>query len=103
MNARIVIATEKVLPVSETEFRDIKAGDIVRYQTKETGHRCGVVKERDVKRKRACADNKHLHNNRAPLIVTIGVGSLNRKTVSLTREQLLEWRPAIVGSVTQGA
>ena len=81
-------------PVSEKEFLLIEIGDIVTYQTKETGFRCGLVKARDVKKKRANSATKHLHNNRAPLIVTIGVGQMNRKCVSLTREQLREWRPA---------
>lgn len=78
--------------VSEKEFLLIEIGDTIRFQTKETGHRCGLVKGRDVKKKRANSATKHLHNNRAPLIVTIGIGQMNRKTVSLTREQILEWR-----------
>lgn len=81
-------------PVSEKEFMQIDTGDIVRYSTKETGHRCGVVKKRDIAKKRANSATKYLTNNKAPLVVTIGVGQLNRKCVTLTREQLLEWRPA---------
>lgn len=96
LTARIcqTTTTPKELPVSETDFQAIQVGDIVRYQTKQTGHRCGVVKSRDIDRKRRNSGTKYLKNTTAPLVVTIGIGAMNRKTVSLTRDQLLEWRPA---------
>lgn len=81
-------------PVTQIEFEMIEVGDIVRYQTKETGHRCGSVAGRDIAKKRRNSATKYLRNVTAPIIVTIGVGNANRKKVTLTREQLLEWRPA---------
>lgn len=94
MRDRIYTPSEpKPDPVTEIEFAMIEPGDIVRYQTKETGHRCGTVVARDVEKKRRNSATKYLKNNTAPIIVTIGVGQANRKKVSLTRTQLLEWRP----------
>ena len=96
MNARTFQPAEtKPDPVTEIEFTMIEIGDVVRYQTRDTGHRCGVVKARDVDKKRRNSATKYLKNTTAPLIVTIGVGCMNRKTVSLTRDQLLEWRPTL--------
>ena len=80
--------------VTDKDFQAIEPGDIVRYQTRETGHRCGTVVGRDIAKKRRNSATKYLQNVTAPLIVTIGVGQANRKKVSLTRDQLLEWRPA---------
>lgn len=87
-------APVKEPPVSDLDFQAIAEGDIVRYQTKDTGHRCGKVRGRDVAKKRRNSATKYLRNVTAPLLVTIGVDG--RKVVSLTREQLLEWRPAQV-------
>lgn len=78
----------KVYPVSEEDFQRINPGDLVRYQTTATGHRVGIVKGRDLKRR-----VKHQRENTAPIIATIGQSGQRLKTVSLTREQLLEWRP----------
>lgn len=94
MNHRIFHKSEPVPdPVTQFEFEHIEPGDIVRYQTQETGHRCGKVLGRDVAKKRSNSGTKYLKNVTAPLIVTIGVGSANRKKVSVTRDQLLEWIP----------
>lgn len=90
-------------PVTQIEFEMIEVGDIVRYMTKETGHRCGKVIGRDIAKKRLNSATKFLRNVTAPLIVTIGVGCANRKKVSLTRSQLLEWRPACVVTPTKVA
>lgn len=79
---------EKVYPVSEEDFGNIHPGDLVRYQTTQTGHRVGIVRGRDLKRR-----VKHQRENTAPLIVTVGRTGQRLKTVSVTREQLLEWRP----------
>ena len=88
------VELKKELPVSEIEFCLIQEGDLVRYHTRETGHTCGWVKGRDIDKKRKNSGTKYLRNNTAPLIVTIRtIGLRKRQTVSLTREQLLEWRP----------
>jgi hypothetical protein len=100
MSTRTFQASEPALePVTEIEFAMIEPGDVVRYQTKETGHRCGTVVGRDIDKKRRNSATKYLKNITAPLIVTIGVGPANRKKVSLTRDQLLEWRPNITTKV----
>lgn len=88
--------TQREPVLTQIEFEMIEPGDIVRYQTQATGHRCGVVIGRDIDKKRRNSATKYLRNVTAPLIVTIGVGQANRKKVSLTRNQLLEWRPACV-------
>jgi len=86
MHARICKPSEPHPdPVSQIEFGMIEVGDIVRYQTTQTGHRCGVV----VSRK----------DITAPLVVTVGVGCANRRKVSVVRAQLLEWRPTIQSKV----
>lgn len=89
MTSRIFKETEKKPdPVDELDFTLILPGDMVRYQTQDTGHRCGTVVGRETKKKA----NKYHANNTAPIIVTVGVG--NRKKVVVTRTQLMEWRPA---------
>ena len=73
-------------PIAEGDYKQIEVGDLVRYYTPLTGHRCGIVRGRDTKKKK----NKYHANDTAPLVVTIGVGA-HRKAV-VKREQLLEWR-----------
>ncbi len=85
--------------ITQMEFEMIEPGDVVRYQTKETGHRCGVVIGRDIAKKRSNSGTKYLRNVTAPLVVTIGVGQANRKKVSIKINDIMEWRPAIDNKV----
>jgi hypothetical protein len=79
--------------ITQADFENIEPGDIVRYQTKATGHRCGVVVGRDIEKKRSNSGTKYLRNVKAPLIVTIGVGQTNRRKVTITINDIMEWRP----------